>query len=163
MSVRHPVSADPSWWVRPAVPQEAEAVAAAVAELLQELGARPPPAAAMEAAARTLIVEPAAGAVFVAAARAELVGVLVASWQVAIHAPGRYALIQDLWVHPAWRSHAVGSGLVEALVARVERERVGHIEVGLPRDRFPQLEATRRFYGRNGFDAVGMRMRRTLP
>ena len=38
------------------------------------------------------------GALIVAEAGAEIVGVLSASWQRALHVPGRYATIQDLWV-----------------------------------------------------------------
>ena len=40
---------------------------------------------------------------------------LVASWQAAIHVPGAYALIQDLWVDPDCRGRAVGRELVAAL------------------------------------------------
>jgi GNAT superfamily N-acetyltransferase len=138
-------------------------VAGAVRELLQELGATPPDAAAMEAAARTLVTDPAVGAVFVATSGAQLVGVLAASWQTAIHVPGRYALIQDLWVDRGWRSQAVGRGLVETLAAAAERQGVARLEVGIPRDDFPQLEATTRFYRGNGFETLGTRMRRILP
>jgi GNAT superfamily N-acetyltransferase len=150
------------WRVRAATPAEAPAVAAAVRELLTELDGTPPNAASMEAAARTLAEEPDAGTVLVADADDALVGVLAASWQLAIHVPGRYALIQDLWVQRDWRSRAVGASLLDALFALAAQREVVRVEVGIPREDFPRFEATRRFYARNGFEALGTRMRRVL-
>ena len=57
----------------------------------------------MRTAARALLEHPESGVVLVADADGEIVGVLAASWQTAIHVAGRYGLIQDLWVHPGWR------------------------------------------------------------
>lgn len=152
-----------TWRVRGARAHDVGAVASAVSRLLIELGATPPPLAAMEAAAVELVEEQAAGAVLVAETDAALlIGVLVASWQTAIHLPGRYALIQDLWVDPAWRSRAVGSALVAAL-CRLARERgVGRIEVGLPREHFAAIVPTTAFYRREGFAPLGPRMRKVL-
>jgi GNAT superfamily N-acetyltransferase len=150
------------WHVRPASPEEAPVVAAAARALLRELDATPPAPDAMEEAARTLIADRSAGAVFLADAGGAIVGMLAASWQVAIHVPGRYGLIQDLWVHRDWRSQAVGHGLVEALVGAARHHDVTRIEVGVPRDSWPHLEATRRFYLRNDFATIGGRLRREL-
>ena len=144
--------------VRTAEAEDAAAVARAVRDLLVELGGTPPPAAAMEAAARAVIGD---GAVLVAEdAGGTLVGVLAASWPLAIHAGGSYGLIQDLWVDPAWRSAGTGAELVEAFCAEASRRGASRVEVGIPRDSFPALAATRRFYERRGFDVVGARMRR---
>lgn len=138
-------------------------VAAAVAALLRELGAEPPPAEGMERAVRTLVDDPALGVVLLATdPRSDddaLVGVLSASWPTAIHVPGRYGLIQDLWVDPAWRSRAVGWRLVRAFAEQARAAGIGQIEVGLPRARFAGLPATEAFYRRNGFEIVGARMR----
>lgn len=153
----------PAWRVRPAFADEVSAVAAAVAQLLEELGATPPPRRDMEAAARRLIWDGDAGAVLVADAGDELVGICAASWQHAIHVPGPYALIQDLWVHPAWRSRAVGRALLDALMALAAEQGMARAEVGIPRDDFPRLAATRAFYERNGFATLGARLRRVLP
>jgi GNAT superfamily N-acetyltransferase len=150
------------WHVRPASPEEAPVVAAAARALLRELDATPPAPEAMEAAARALIANPDAGAVFLADAGGAIVGMLAASWQIAIHVPGRYGIVQDLWVHREWRSQAIGQGLVEALVTVARRRDVARIEVGVPRDGWPQLEATRRFYLRNDFGTIGGRLRREL-
>ena len=98
----------------------------------------------------------------VAESEGTLVGVLAVSWQVAIHVPGSYALIQDLWVQRAWRSRAIGGALLEALVGLARERGLDRIEVGLPRDGFAAIAATERFYRANGFVALGQRMRMTL-
>jgi GNAT superfamily N-acetyltransferase len=147
------------WLVRPAVPADAAAVAHAVGRLLAELGAGAPAPDALLAACDELLADPAAGAVVVAEADGRLVGVLAASIQLAMHVPGRYALIQDLWVDPAWRSRSIGAELVGAL-AQVARERgLARIEVGLPKPSFPALAATQAFYRACGFEDLGPRMR----
>ena len=78
----------------------------------------------------------------------EIVGVLSASWQRALHVPGRYATIQDLWVDPEWRSRRVGAALVDELVALCGKQGVARIEVGLPRESFDAIRATEAFYRR---------------
>ena len=93
-----------SWIVARASRGDADGVVVAVQELLLELGADPPPAHALAETVRELIDDRGAGAVLVARAGRQVVGVLAASWQLAIHVPGEYATIQDLWVHPVWRS-----------------------------------------------------------
>jgi GNAT superfamily N-acetyltransferase len=158
------------WRVRGARNGDVPRVAAAVHALLRELGATPPPALAMQATARTLLEDPAAGAVLVAEADGTprepggaLVGVLGLSWQTAIHAAGAYALIQDLWVHPAWRGLGVGGGLLRALYAHARERGVTRVEVGLPRPTFTGLAETEAFYLAHSFAPLGTRMRRALP
>ncbi len=91
-----------------------------------------------------------------------LVGVLGMSWQSAIHTPGRYALIQDLWVHREWRGRGVGAGLLAALFELARGRGAVRVEVGLPRESFAGIAATEAFYIANGFTALGPRMRRDL-
>jgi GNAT superfamily N-acetyltransferase len=91
-----------------------------------------------------------------------IVGVLAASWQHAIHVPGRYGTIQDLWVHPEWRSRAIGCDLIEAFCDLARREGAKRLEVGLPRESFARIGATEAFYRANGFEHLGPRMRRKL-
>jgi len=157
-----PATAERGWHVRPAAVAEAPIVAAAVRALLRELESAAPAPEAMEDAARILVADPDAGAVFLADADGAIVGMLAASWQVAVHAPGRYALIQDLWVHRDWRGQRVGQELVDALAAVATRRQVTRIEVGVPREGVCDLEATRRFYLRNDFGTIGGRLRRDL-
>jgi branched-chain amino acid aminotransferase len=148
--------------IRPASAGDAPAVAAAIEALLIELGGERPSAAALEEGARTLAGDPEAGALLVAECEGTVVGVCAVSWQYAIHVPGRYGTIQDLWVHPEWRSRALGRELILALVRQATELGVPRLEVGLPQEGFAQLAATERFYRENGFTPLGPRMRRLL-
>jgi ribosomal protein S18 acetylase RimI-like enzyme len=150
--------------VRRAVDADALAVAHAVRELLVELGGTPPDVAMMEAAARTVIADGDASAVLVAehADGGTLVGVLAASFLTTVHAGGPYGLIQDLWVAAEARSSGLGGRLVSEFCSLAAARGATRIEVGIPRDGFPALVATRRFYERNGFEILGARMRRRV-
>jgi GNAT superfamily N-acetyltransferase len=152
----------PAWRIRQASADDAAAVAAAVGDLLVELGGRRPSEEALEAEARTLLGDPREGVGFVAEAGERIVGVLVASWLRAMHVPGRYALIQDLWVDPDWRSRRIGADLVAALAAFAREQQVTRIEVGLPRESFAGIGATVGFYAGNDFESLGIRMRLDL-
>jgi branched-chain amino acid aminotransferase len=148
--------------VRTATVDDAPAVAGAVEALLIELGGERPSTAGLEEGARRLAEDPGAGALLVAEDDGRVVGVLAASWQYAIHVPGRYGTIQDLWVHPEWRSRALGRELILALIRQALELGVPRLEVGLPQESFAQLAATERFYRENGFAPLGPRMRRLL-
>ena len=148
--------------IRPARDADAGAVAAAVEQLLVELGGRRPSPADLEAEVRAALADPGIGAILVAEAEGGIVGVLSVSWQRALHVPGRYATIQDLWVHPDWRSRKLGAALVDQLESLCRGEGVARIEVGLPRESFAAIRATESFYARNGFEHLGPRMRRLL-
>jgi branched-chain amino acid aminotransferase len=149
--------------VREATLDEVPAAAAAVESLLVELGGRRPSPEEMEAEVRAIVEDPAVGTMLIADSPAGVVGVLGASWCRAVHVPGRYAVIQDLWVHPEWRSRGVGAELVEAIVELCRERGVGRIEVGLPRESFEAIRATEAFYLANEFEHLGPRMRRLLP
>ncbi len=179
------------WTVRDAGREDVPRAVAGVRALLAELGGTPPPEPAMRAAAQALLGRDSpAGALFVAEAAdpvtagpattpagapfvveaagpaatpaGAIVGVLGASWQIALHTPGSYALIQDLWVDAAWRHRAIGWELLQALYDRARVRGIARIEVGLPRESYPHLDATAAFYERNDFEPVGLRMRRSL-
>ncbi len=151
-----------SWLVLRATHEDLAGVVLAQQELLLELGSTPPPAEEIEAVARELVEDRDAGAVLVARARGEVVGMLAASWQLAMHVPGRYALIQDLWVHQAWRSRSIGADLMTALVELARERGFSRLEVGLPRESFAAIDATEAFYRSNDFQPLGPRMRRLL-
>lgn len=148
--------------VREAGAEDVEGVAAAVEALLVELGGRRPERPHLEAEVRALLADPAGGSVLVAEADGEIVGVLGASWQRAIHVPGVYATIQDLWVKEGWRSRGVGAELVEAIASQARDRGVSRLEVGLPRESFAAIASTESFYRRSGFEPLGPRMRRLL-
>lgn len=148
--------------VREAGAGDVEGVATAVEALLAELGGRCPERPAIETEVRALLDDPAGGSVLIAEADGEIVGLLSASWQRAIHVPGVYATIQDLWVDGAWRSRGVGAELVEAIASQARTRGVSRLEVGLPRETFAAIASTESFYERNGFEHLGPRMRRLL-
>lgn len=148
--------------VREAGAGDVEEVAAAVASLLAELGGRMPSRAEMEAEVQALLDDPQGGSVLIAEADGKIVGVLTASWQRAIHVPGVYATVQDLWVDEDWRSRGVGAELVEAIASQARTRGVSRLEVGLPRETFAAIASTESFYKRNGFEHLGPRMRRLL-
>jgi GNAT superfamily N-acetyltransferase len=148
--------------VRAARGEDAAGVASAIEALLIELGGERPSPAALEEGARRLAEDREAGALLVAEHDGSLIGVLAASWQYALHVPGRYGTIQDLWVDPAWRGKALGRELILALVRQAADAGVPRLEVGLPQESFAQLAATERFYRENGFTPLGPRMRRVL-
>ncbi len=152
------------WRVREATPEDANAVAAAVSQLLVELSGGGPATAELEQATAELARDKEMGALLVAEAGGGdgIVGVLAASWQHAIHVPGRYGTIQDLWVHPEWRSRAIGRDLIDAYCELARAAGAKRIEVGLPREDFERIDATTAFYRANGFEHLGPRMRRKL-
>jgi GNAT superfamily N-acetyltransferase len=125
--------------------------------LLCELGATPPPNAAIEAETLAHIENPDLGIVLIAGGD-DLAGVLTASWSRAIQVPGPLLTIEVLWTRREYRGQGVGAALVEALDGGDAR-----IEVGLPRESFAALRATERFYLANGFERLGPRMRKALP
>jgi branched-chain amino acid aminotransferase len=155
-------SHSPSWNVRAATLDDVPAAARAVGELLDELGGRRPSPEELESEARALVEDPAVGALLVAEAGGEVVGVLAASYGRALHVPGRYVVIQDLWVHPAWRSRTIGADLLAAIDAVAREQGLARIEVGLPQESFAAIRATEAFYLGNGFASLGIRMRRLL-
>jgi GNAT superfamily N-acetyltransferase len=150
------------WEVRDGVAEDVPAAAEAVELLLVELGGQPPARAVLEAEVRALVEDSGVGEVLVAESAGRLVGVLGSSWQRAIHVPGRYAVVQDLWVDPGWRSDGVGAALIDELAARARAAGAPRLEVGLPPEHFAAIAQTTAFYRANGFEHLGARMRRKL-
>lgn len=147
--------------VRAARSDDVAGVADGIERLLVELGGERPDRGELEAATRALVEDPRLGSLLVAESdEGRIVGVCATSWQHAVHVPGRYGTLQDLWVDPEWRSRAVGRALLEALFELAREEGLPRIEVGLPQDSFAAIEATRAFYLANGFRPLGPRMRR---
>ncbi len=151
-----------SWNIREATLEDVPQIAIAVRELLIELGGAPTLPAALEAPAKAMIEDGSLGVVLVAEDRNQIVGVLGVSWQIAIRIPGRYGLIQELWVHPGWRGRTIGGDLLAALFKLARRQQVTRLEVGLPSEGFSHLPATEAFYVNCDFKTIGMRMRRLL-
>lgn len=153
---------EPRHEIRTATHADVPGLVGGLVALLGEIGGSPAPAEQLEAAARALIDDPGAGLVLVAECEGKIVGVLGASWQSAIRIPGRYGLIQELWVAPDYRYLEIGTHLLGELAALAREHGVERLEVGLPSDRYPNLAATESFYETNLFKSIGLRMRRLL-
>ncbi|HEX3693096.1 MAG TPA: GNAT family N-acetyltransferase [Solirubrobacteraceae bacterium] len=148
--------------VRTAEHADVPGLVAGVTELLLEIGGNPASSEPLEDAAHELIDDPEAGVLIVAESGDAIVGVLGASWQSAIRIPGRYGLIQELWVARAFRYREIGTELINELVALAQAQGIGRLEVGLPSERYPHLAATESFYETHLFKGIGLRMRRQL-
>lgn len=155
-------SASP-WAVRRATSKDVDQMGIAVEELLLELGGKPPHPVALRDAICAVIADRALGELIVAESdQGEIVGFLGVSWQTAVRIPGRYGLIQELWVHPKWRSREIGKELLGGLEELARASGISRIEVGLPSERFASVQATEAFYRANGFQAIGLRMKLLL-
>ena len=150
------------WDIREATHADVPAAAAAINQLLEELGGKAGDLEQLERVAHALVDDGSAGVLLVAENLNEIVGVLGVSWQIAIRIPGRYGLIQEMWVHPAFRGMTMGGDLIVALFDIARDQGVRRLEVGLPTERYPHLDATEAFYVNNGFTTIGTRMRRLL-
>jgi GNAT superfamily N-acetyltransferase len=159
---RGPSPTPAGFGVRGATDADLPGIAVGVCELLIELGGSPAPQTQLQDAARALLEEPRDGALLVAEDDGELVGFLGVSWQSAIRIPGRYGLIQELWVHRDRRGSGIGAELLATLATLAREQGIARIEVGLPSERFAQLTATEAFYAANNFTQIGTRMRRLL-
>jgi GNAT superfamily N-acetyltransferase len=151
-----------TWEIREATHEDVPAVVTGVRELLVELGGKPLATPVLAETAQALIDDDSTGVVLVAEHANEVVGIIGVSWQIAMRIPGRYGVIQELWVKPEFRYMTIGADLVAALAKLAYEQGVERIEVGLPSKRYPGLSATEAFYINNGFVEIGMRMRRNV-
>jgi GNAT superfamily N-acetyltransferase len=151
-----------TWEIREATHEDVPAVVSSVRELLVELGGKPLATPVLAETAHALIDDGSAGVVLVAEHDEEIVGIIGVSWQIAMRIPGRYGVIQELWVKPEFRYLTIGADLLGALAELAHRQGVERIEVGLPSERYTALSATEAFYVNNGFTEIGMRMRRNV-
>lgn len=153
---------EPKVDIRRATHADVPELVAGVIELLVEIGGTPAPAEQLEEAARALIEDPDAGVVLVAECEEQIIGVLGVSWQTAIRIPGRYGVIQELWVKRAYRYREIGADMLTALARLAREQDIGRLEVGLPSERYRNLVSTESFYETNDFRGIGLRMRRLL-
>ena len=142
--------------IKRALPDDAESVISLLNRLLEELGGEPIPIEDAQSALLRLVADPAAGFALLAIEEKSIVGICTVSFQEAVRARGRYALIQEMYVVPQFRSRGVGAALVEEAVSQARSLGCRTVEVGTPAGGDRQ-EA---FYQRLGFAPVGLRLRR---
>ena len=73
----------------------------------------------IEAALTPLLNDPSIGDIWVAEEQG-LIGYLVITWGWGIESGGREALIDEIFVDPAWRNMGIASALIEASLARAK-------------------------------------------
>lgn len=99
-------------------------------------------------ALRLVLSHPEYGVVHVAVASGTIVGYVVGSLGLSIEAGGRFLLIDELYVSPAWRGRGLARALLASLLpyAQSHHCRVVELEVGWENDR------ARMWYERLGFE-----------
>ncbi|GAA0339505.1 hypothetical protein GCM10008967_32300 [Bacillus carboniphilus] len=96
------------------------------------------------------------GTVLVAeTAEGKVIGCATISVQEVIYKGGPYALLQELWVHPSYRSQSVGNRLIRAVEEYCQEQSIKRLEVCLPEESFITFNKTQNFYLRQGFEGVG--------
>ncbi|MBD3921698.1 GNAT family N-acetyltransferase [Paenibacillus sp. PR3] len=153
------------WIVRPAVKTDEHEVLEAIRSLCAELREKPDvklPASASDVFQR-IINNTITGAVFIAeTTEGNLVGCATVSVQEVIFRGGPYALIQELWVHPSYRSLSVGAALVRSVEGYCRKHSLKRLEVCLPDESFVTFDKTLKFYGRVGFAENGPYMAKVV-
>jgi len=88
------------------------------------------------------------------------IGVITTTEAVAAYAGGRYGIITELYIDPAYRSRGVGAQLLAAVRAEGESRRWPRIEVTAPPD--ARWDRSVAFYERNGFIFTGRKLKLLL-
>ena len=145
------------------VRSETKAVAACVTELLRELSSNPGAhiPSGWESVMDRYLKEPSYGVILVAvqAGTQEVLGVITLRRAEALRTGGVYAIIEEFWVKPPFRSAGLGKQLLANGISFCREEGISRVEVGLPPNHFPGLEKVHSFYARSAFQDVGPRMR----
>ena len=91
----------------------------------------------------------------------EAIGVLTLSETFAIYAGGRYGVIAEMYVRPAFREKGVGRALLVQSMTIASDKGWHRLEVTAPED--DAADAAARFYERGGFRFSGSKLRLLLP
>lgn len=83
----------------------------------------------------------------------DLIGFVSVCESCSLYAGGRFGIVQEFYVQPAWRSRAVGAGLLQALVECARQQQWLRLELCTPP--LPAFERTVAFYRANGFERTG--------
>jgi len=141
--------------LRAAVAGEEIRVVELINDLIIELGGAPLPVSKAVSTVASFINGDLTGAVIVAANDDDLVGVCTLSYQPSIRTLGTYAIIQEMYVAPDFRSEKLGEHLIEAARSVAEDAGCPMVELSTP----PNGERAENFYRRVGFTQVGVQMR----
>ena len=149
--------------VRLATPSDRDETLRLVSALLSELGGTPPPAAAMTPVFDDLVSGGAAGFIVLGELAGDNdtcpVAVCTVSCLQALRTTGRYAIIQEMFVDPPYRSSGTGMQVLQYALAHAAAHGCRTVELGTP----AQGERQIAFYRRAGFTEVGARLRWRAP
>lgn len=126
-----------------------------VRALLIELGGQPPPADDLFPVFDRLVTDIDAGFIVVGESASGIVSVCMVSFLDAIRTRGRYAIIQEMFVEPEWRSTGVGMEVLRFALNHAVANGCQTVELGTPFHGDRQIQ----FYRRAGFTEVGARLR----
>jgi len=87
-------------------------------------------------------------------------GVVTLTEAVAVYAGGRYGIISELYVEPAYRSAGLGQALLKAVHAEARSRGWRRVDVAAPPD--SRWDRTFRFYLQNGFVLTGRKLKYLL-
>ncbi len=144
--------------IRRAVDGHAPEVARMVNELILELGGQPLDTGPAQDVARRLVEQPDSGFAVVATLDGRAVGVCTVSYQSSVRTLGAYAIVQEMFVSPEHRGEQMGAKLLRSALETAAEHGCKVVELGTP----PNGERQARFYEREGFRAVGARLRRVV-
>ncbi len=159
--------AQQAYQIRSAELTDIHGIVAGVCSLVAEIRGTPEfqlPATAAEVCQR-VIEGKYPGAIFVANPQGDndsIIGLITLTVQETIHVGSSYLLIQELWVHPEYRSQNIGDNLIQAVETYSRQQGISRIEVCLPTHEFPSFSNTYHFYQKSGFEDFGPRMRKML-
>lgn len=133
--------------IRPLAPDDLDALLPLVAALHSSDG-DPFDPQRTTAALRLLLERPDWGLAHVAAAGSSIVGYIVVTLGLSVEAGGRFLLIDELYVTPAWRGHGLARALLSSILpyAHMHACRAVELEVGWENDH------ARAWYERLGFE-----------
>lgn len=140
---------------RLALPDDRDAVVLLVGSLLAELGGNPPPPDALAPVYDRLIAGGAAGFIAVGKNASKIVAVCTVSYLDAMRTRGKYAIIQEMFVEPEYRSTGVGMDVLGFALDYAVANGCQTVELGTPYHGERQIQ----FYRRAGFTEVGARLR----
>ena len=143
--------------VRLATGEDREDAVRLVRSLLIELGGTPAPLEELFPMFETLVSGGGAGFIVIGEEDGDATAVCTASFQQAMRTAGRYAIIQEMYVEPEFRSSGVGRAVIDFALDHAVRNGCQVVELGTPRVGDRQI----RFYERAGFTNIGARMRWT--
>ncbi|MYC34105.1 MAG: GNAT family N-acetyltransferase [Chloroflexi bacterium] len=141
--------------VRLASRADRAAVVDLVGKLLAELGGTPSPAEAMSPTFDFLAGGGDVGFVALGESDSRAVAVCTVSYLRAMRTRGKYAIIQEMYVEPEYRSTGVGMGVLKFALDYAVANGCQTVELGTPYHGDRQIQ----FYRRAGFTEVGARLR----